>query len=1099
MYSFILNFVDQDKCLLFPQDDLLRANVIAANKEIEAQQIYVLNKLLSNNKYLIITNTSGLIKRLTSKEKYVENTFKINVGDDVDYSTLAKKLSVAGYQRVNKVSQSLQYSLRGEILDIFSINYAKPIRIDAPFDNVHSISYFDIATQRSLESLDSVTILPANEIIYSDNDIAEIEQQIQNNFLKYEDALSGEEKEKLLWNLKNDIEHLKLRENTQKAYQYSQFCNSAQDVLLDYIKEATLVIVDKDQVYETHDLLLEEQKQFYDELVSENKTIRGLEHYVSLEKAIKKASNKIYINAYSSSPKDIPFKFNYLRNSINNLDTLLLAIDDYRKHDYKVIITIDNKIQLDNLKEKLSTANIAFDFGNEIDLNNKKTHIMFGSLPSGFELEEEKLVFITSKEIFNVKQYNSRFVGQFRSGEIIQNFDELQPGDYVVHEYYGIGQYVDIVTRVVNGVHRDYLHIAYAGTDTLYTPLEQFHLIRKYAGREGARPKLNSLGSNKWDQTKKKISKRIDEITDVLLENQAKRIKRSGFAFPADDEFQIAFENQFPYELTIDQKQALEEIKLDMEKPTPMDRLLCGDVGFGKTEIAFRAAFKAISAGKMVALLCPTTLLARQHYEVALERFKGFDINIAHLSRLVPETLQKAVINDVNSGKIHFLIGTHRLLNSEIDYSNLGLLIVDEEQRFGVAQKEKIKTLCATTDILTLSATPIPRTLQMSLMGIRELSQINTPPQERMPIQIYVIPKKKMVIKELIERELQRKGQVFYLHNRIYSINSVARNIENQVKGATVGVVHGKMNKEDTEDVMMRFYDGEIDILVCTSIIENGIDVSNANLIIVDDAANFGLAQLYQIKGRVGRGNQIAYAYLLYSPGTVTETGKKRLKAIQDFAQLGSGYKVAQRDLMIRGAGDILGREQAGFIDSVGIEMYFKLVRDVMERKKKGEKEKVVKPVNMIDIDAYIPSDFVEKPYKIEIYQEIKQISSMRDLTEFEEKTRDIYGALPEEVELLFRKKRIDILIDKFARYISLVIDKGDYILIDLSKDFINIEASISNFVNGLGEYGSYLRLFPSTNQLTIKLNKKENWFDVYEKVIMVIGKIVVDSKNDEN
>jgi transcription-repair coupling factor (superfamily II helicase) len=1097
-YSFLLNFLDEKDCLLFPQDDLLRADVIAANKELEAQRIYVLHRLLTEKKHIIITNLSGFIKRLTDKDQFAKTIFKLKKGDEINIRDLSFKLADSGYQRVGKVNESLQFSNRGEILDIFSINYAKPVRIDSSYDVIDTISTFDISTQRSDKRIDEITILPANEIIYSDENIEEIRQNIDKNFQIYHANLRLDEKEKLEQNLDYDLEKIQDRSNPQKAYQYSSFSSSHQGTLVDYIDNPIILFSDEIQLNDSYSLLLKEQRKFYDELVSDLKTVKGLEYYVRLDN-IKNYNKKIIFKTFSTSNKDTEFKFGPLNNNINNVDTLITAIYDYERQNFKVLIALDNKIQFDTVSKRLKDENIDFSEVQGFSLSEKPVNITYLSLPISFELGEEKIAVITSHEIFRIKHAKSRFVGQFRSGTILQDYEQLEPGDYVVHEYYGIGQYIDVVTREVNGIHRDFLHIAYAGTDELYTPLEQFHLIRKYAGKEGAVPKLNSLGGTTWERTKKRIKDRIDEITDVLLENQAKRIEKVGIKYPEDDIFQQEFENNFPYELTPDQKQALIEIKEDMEKETPMDRLLCGDVGFGKTELAFRAAFKAINSGKLVAFLCPTTLLARQHYEVAIDRFKGFGINIGLLSRLVPEKEQRDVICRVNEGKIHLLIGTHRLLSDEINYDNLGLLIVDEEQRFGVAQKEKIKTLSALTDILTLSATPIPRTLQMSLVGLRSLSQINTPPQDRMPIQIYVIPKKNAVIKELIERELQREGQVFYLHNRISTINSVARNIEKSIPSARVGIVHGKMLKDDIEDVMVQFYDGDIDVLVCTSIIENGIDVSNANLIIVDDAANFGLAQLYQIKGRVGRSNRIAYAYLLYTPGAVTETGKKRLKAIQDFAQLGSGYKIAQRDLMIRGAGDLLGKEQAGFIDSVGIDMYLKMVKEVIDNKTVGKQKEEPKPVNMINIDAYIPSNFADKSDKIEIYQEIKEVTTIKDLQALEEKVRDIYGRLPSEVELLFRKKRIDIIVSKFGKYISSIEDKDDFILIELNENFSALRGGVSMLVAKLSKYATYLRIIPINNLYTLRLTKRDGWFEIYEDVIKTIGKIIIvkEQKNE--
>lgn len=1094
IYTLILNFLDEDECLLFPHDDLLRADAIAASKDLEAQRIYVMYKLLDGKKRVIITNASGTIRRLPNKKKFKDSILTLEPNDDVIIEEINSMFSILGYQRVNKINQSFQYAIRGEIIDIFSVNYANPVRIDTFYDQIHTISTFDLSTQRSMNELDKITVLPANEVIYNDEDLINIEKEIYESFHEMSQSLTQDERETLKQNLKFDIEQLKNRESSQVAYQYASLCSSIDATLLDYQEDSTIVLINKDQIIESINLLKWEAKEYFDELVSNKQTITGLEYYQRLENLLSKAKHIIEINELAKSENDFHFNLNSLNAVVNDYQTLLNAISFYKNKSFSIIISLDNEVQYKTIEKILIDNNFPCSLVNEPSISKNEIIITFAPIAIGFELEQEKVVVITSKEIFQSNRHESRFVGRFRSATILQNYEQLEPGDYIVHEYHGIGKFIDIKTILIDGVHRDFLHIAYRGKEELYTPLEQFQLVRKYAGREGAIPKLSSLNGKEWSKTKQKIQDRINEITDFLIENQAKRAQIAGFSFPEDDYFQHEFESRFPYELTTDQLKALEEIKEDMQKENPMERLLCGDVGFGKTEIAFRVAFKAINSGKMVAMLCPTTLLARQHYEVAIERFKGFGVNIGILSRLIKEKDQKRTIEAINEGKIHFIIGTHRLLNDEIKYDNLGLLIVDEEQRFGVVQKEKIKSLKHDVDILTLSATPIPRTLQMALVGIRGLSQINTAPHERMPIQTYVIPKRAPVIKELIERELQRKGQVFFLHNKITTINSVARKIEKLVKGARVAVVHGKMEKNDIEDVMINFYDGNVDVLVCTSIIENGIDVSNANLIIVDEAANFGLAQLYQIKGRVGRSNRIAYAFLLYTPGKVTETGKKRLKAIQDFAQLGSGYKIAQRDLMIRGAGDILGKEQAGFIDSVGIDMYFKMINDAISQKKYGKKEENTKITNLLNIDAYIPPQYVGKSDKIEIYQEIKESKSINDLEKLKNKTRDVYGRLPEEVVTLFRKKAIDLKIEKYSKYIQTVTEINNFVLITLATPFNKIQSSITLLVKKLSNFATHLRLINEKNHFIIKVNKIKGWFDVYENVINEIIDLI-----DEN
>ena len=723
----------------------------------------------------------------------------------------------------------------------------------------------------------------------------------------------------------------------------------------------------------------------------------------------------------------------------------------------------------------------------------EKLGICTVSLSEGFEIPALKLAYLSSNELFGKRSVSSRFTTRFKEATILKSYEDLKPGDYVVHEYNGIGQFIDVTTILDEGIHRDFLQIAYAGGEFLYVPLEQFRLVRKYSGREGAAPKLSRLSGSDWKKRKEGIKKKIDDLADRLIALYGTRAKEGGFAFPKDDEFQRQFEEEFPYELTRDQKEALVDIKRDMESPEAMDRLVCGDVGFGKTEVAFCAAFKAISAGKQVAMLAPTTLLARQHYDVAIGRFATFGVKIALFSRMVSPAEQKEAIEKLKNGQIDLAIGTHRLLSKEIAFKDLGLLIVDEEQRFGVEQKERIKEMKNQVDVLTLSATPIPRTLQMSLAGIRPISEINSPPQDRMPIETHVVPFKESIADELIQRELSSGGQVFYLHNRVDSIFAVASKMARRIQGASIGVVHGQMEKEQIEDTMEKFYEGEINVLICTSIVENGIDVPNANMIIVENASIFGLSQLYQIKGRVGRGNRIAYAYLMYPQGkNMNENARKRLSAIQEFTELGSGYKIAQRDLMIRGAGDILGSEQAGFIDSIGLDLYLKLLDEAVASKKSGILPPEVKPNRLFRLDAYIPKQYASKSDKIQLYQELEEIKTMEQLGSFQKKMKDIYGKLPEEVVLLITKKRIDILGEK-EEFESLE-EYDDRVVISLSDHFSRIDGIGNDLFNLVVPYLSFIRAGFSGKKLSITVKKvNDDWINDLEKVMKAVDKAYIN------
>ena len=716
-------------------------------------------------------------------------------------------------------------------------------------------------------------------------------------------------------------------------------------------------------------------------------------------------------------------------------------------------------------------------------------NLYVGKLASGLELIEEKVVILTAHELFGEVNVSKTKYFRFKDAKTLRNFQELNVGDYVVHDSYGIGQYLGIKTLDVKGYHKDYLYVAYAGDDTLYIPVEQFKMIRKYASADGKVPMIHALGSSKWTKAKQKAKNKIDDIADRLIELYAKRMSSPGFAFSKDNELQIDFENQFGYALTADQQRSVDEIKLDMEKPQPMDRLLCGDVGFGKTEVALRGAFKAILDHKQVAFLCPTTILSMQHFKTAIERFKNFPVEIALLNRFTSSKEKKRILKEVKEGKIDLLIGTHRILSKDVAFNDLGLLVIDEEQRFGVKQKEKIKEYRETIDVLSLSATPIPRTLQMSLMGIRGLSKIDTPPKNRLPVQTYVVEKNNTLIKQVIERELARDGQVFYLYNRTDQIANVAYKISSTVPNAKVAIGHGQMDKNELEDVMLRFMNKEFNVLICTTIIETGIDIPNANTMIVEDADKFGLAQLYQIRGRVGRSERGAYAYLLYKKDkSIQDDALKRLKAIKEFTELGSGYKIAMRDLSIRGSGDILGGKQAGFIDDIGFEMYMKILQDAINvRMHKDEKpEEEVKNLN-VSVDGYIPDDYVESDYeKLELYQRLDKAKTMSELNSLKAEFDDYYGNLPEAILTLIEKRKLEIL--SHYSIIEDIKDSGKQLEIIFSPNAFETISGDKLFLlaNQLFTKPAFKSL---DNKITIKINKHDQWLNRLNEFIETLSK----------
>ena len=1085
IYSSLVSFLSKDEVLLFPSDELIRAETIAQSKEMSAHRLYVLDEILKRKNVIVVANLSSALRYLPSPTLFKEQTFSLKVGGHYNILDIKKKLISDGYSLVNKIDQSLQFAIRGDVLDIFSVNNDNPVRIEFFDDEIESIRYFDIAKQTSVKTTDSVTILPATDILLSDKEKALGSEKLYAALQKEQDILSYSDFEKI----RDTVDDLafQLSEGTidEKLYKYYGFLTENHYSIFDYCQDFTRVLVDLPAINSSFNILQNDSHMYLSELYENGKALPRLEIYQDLNRVVDE-NNCITTSSLIDSPdaitypiKNVPFQASKANDAIN-------IIQSYLNDSYQIVLALNNKEHIFTIQQLLDFHHIKYQMVDGFNLPKANCiGITLTNLNSGFVLTDEKIVYLTSAELFNEKIRTARFDNRFKEATILRSYEELEPGDYVVHEYQGIGQFIALQTLEVEGVHKDYLKIAYWGNEFLYVPLAQFQLVRKYLGKEGMTPRLSHLHSKDWENTKKKVKARVNDLAERLMQLYVERSKITGFAFQEDDEFQEAFENEFEYPLTRDQQRALDEIKRDMEAPAPMDRLLCGDVGFGKTEVAFRAAFKAILSGKQVAILCPTTLLARQHYELALKRFANFDVNIAVFSRLISTKDQKKFLTMIEEGKAHLIIGTHRLLSKNIHFKELGLLIVDEEQRFGVEQKERIKELKNNVDVLTMSATPIPRTLQISLIGVRSMSKIDTPPQDRMPIQTYVTPFKMDVVKELIERELGRNGQVFFLHNNVATLYNRVATLQKMMPNVTFGVAHGKMDREDIEDVMMRFYDGSIDVLVSTSIIENGIDVPNANMIIVEDSENYGLSQLYQIKGRVGRSNRIAYAYLMYSEFKVlNEKAQKRLKALQDFTELGSGYKIAQRDLMIRGAGDILGPEQAGFIDSIGLDMYIKLLNEAIKEKMEGEtkEEEKVDFNPTLHVDAYIPNSYAKEGDKIELYQDILHAPSTEDLLVIKEKTRDIYGRLPDEVEALFTKRNIDLLV-RDAHVLKLE-EKSKFVEILLGDEYINIKGIGNILFEALIPFLAFVKISYANNVFKIQLSKGKKWISDLESIL---------------
>lgn len=996
LYERMISFLNEDECALFGADESLRVEAIASSPEMRANKVETLASLLKNTNQVVITCPSGLLRHLPSPELFKEGCFTLKVGNIQDPEELKRKLIKIGYYQSSHIDQPLTFASRGGVIDIFSINHTQPVRIEFFDDEIESIRFFDVTTQQTIVPIQEIDIVPASDLLFSEEDSDEIQNGVSNLLNKLDDVM-------LSSSIENDLELIKQNICESRLYPYTAFLKHNYS-LCDYLDHPILIYSAPELIEESTKHLITETTAYLQEMVQEKKLLPKFTVFHEYD-SVGKNCKKVVEDPIHNQLVDIEEL--HLPNESLNLKLRLLK-------EYKQVIIAIHEKELERIKQACIEEKIKYHLIQENDSIHDGFNICIDSFTQGFIYHD--FVVVSESELFEIHRHTGRYENKFKNAEVIHNYDELEKGDYVVHAQHGVGQYLGIETREIQGAIRDFLRIIYRGNAELLVPLEQFRLVRKFVSREGVVPKLNKLGSDEWEKTKKRLEENVNNIAERLVNLYSEREQHIGHAYASDSELQKEFENEFPYELTRDQAKAVADVKKDMESDKPMDRLVCGDVGFGKTEIAIRASFKAASENKQVAVLCPTTILAEQHFHTFEKRFKNYPFTIRVLDRFVTPQNVKNTLNELKEGKVDILIGTHRILSKDVIFKDLGLLVVDEEQRFGVEHKERIKEMKTGIDVLTLSATPIPRTLQMSLIGIRQLSQLETPPDNRYNVQTYVVEKSRSLVVDAIEKELSRDGQVFYLYNNIDKIYNIARTLQHDIKDAKIGIVHGKMNREDVENVMLQFTNKEINILVCTTIIENGIDIPNANTILIDNAQDFGLSQIYQIKGRVGRSNRVAYAYLLVPPRKqLNETASKRLQAVKEFARLGSGYKIALRDLTIRGAGDILGPNQSGFIDTVGIDMYMEMLEEAINKKKGIQKEEkqVIKRAN-INSTSYIPQKFAPDDFdKLSMYQEIDRITSEEELSTYQNKVKDEYGKLPNEVDMLFTKRKLDILLNE--------------------------------------------------------------------------------------
>ena len=946
-----------DKVLFFPMDDFLTSEAISVSPEFKAERIDTLNKLINDDKYIVVTNLMGYLRYLPLPSLWKDSNVNISVNCDYDRDSLLNKLYNMGYIRNVLVNETGNIGVRGYVIDIFPIMEENPVRIEFWGDTVTSIKYFDVDTQRSISEIDNICIYPFTEFLLNDYSIDFINSQ------KY---------------LAN----------------YGSVAS-----IYDYINDGICFFSDYNLILNSYSTLVDTIMD-YDANYSADIKTNYMNSFTDI--VIK---HSVYImnfdNVVNKSVKSLKFSINNIENYDNNYEKLKSDLLNYVKNNKTVIICVLDKNMASRISDYLEIDDIIYT--DECNIINGKINLIIKSIPRGFIYGN--YIVISYVDIFslgnNVKKYKSKF----KTGTRTSNILDINKGDFVVHEMFGIGIYDGLVTIPKNGMKKDYLKIIYADDDILYIPVENIDRISKFSGKDGVGVKLNSLSNDNWQKKKGKVKAKLESIADDLLKVSADRELKVGFAFKKDDENQKMFDSGFVYTETPDQIKAINDIKREMESSKPMDMLLCGDVGYGKTEVAFRAMFKAVDSGKQVAYLCPTTILSNQQYTSCIERFKDFPVRIELLNRFVDKSRQKKIIDDLEKGLVDIVFGTHRLLSNDIKYRDLGLLVVDEEQRFGVTHKEKIKQYKSTVDVLTLSATPIPRTLQMSMSGVRSLSLIETAPQERYPIQTYVLEENNLVIKDAIYKELSRNGQTFILYNNVNNIETKVNEFRSLVPEAKIDYAHGQMNKVTLENKMNNFINNKFNVLVCTTIIETGIDIPNVNTLIILDADRFGLSQLYQIRGRIGRSNKIGYAYLMYGKNKfLTDTAIKRLDVIREFTELGSGFKIAMRDLSIRGAGDILGREQSGFIDSIGIELYLKMLNEAV-RKSKGEKiieedtKKNDKP--LIEVSTHISDSYIsDVELKILIHKKINEVKDETTLNDIRDELSDRFGKISEEMEI---------------------------------------------------------------------------------------------------
>lgn len=1099
LVSDLISILGEELVYPFLVDDAPMVEFLMSSQEKIISRVEALRFLTdSSKKGILVCNIAASRLILPSPNAFKDSIVKISVGEEYDQHAFIHQLKENGYRKVTQVQTQGEFSLRGDILDIFEMSQLEPCRIEFFGDEIDGIRSFEVETQLSKENKIELTIFPASDMLLREKDYQRGQSALEKQISKTLSPILKSYLEEILSSFHQKQSHADSRK-------FLSLCYDKTWTVFDYIEKDTPIFFDDYQkLMNQYEVFERELAQYFTEELQNSKAFSDMQYFSDIEQIYKKQSPVTFFSNLQKGLGNLKFdkiyQFNQypMQEFFNQFSFLKEEIERYKKMDYTIILQSSNSMGSKTLEDMLEEYQIKLDSRDKTSICKESVNLIEGNLRHGFHFVDEKILLITEHEIFQ-KKLKRRFRRQHVSNaERLKDYNELEKGDYVVHHIHGIGQYLGIETIEIKGIHRDYVSVQYQNGDQISIPVEQIHLLSKYISSDGKAPKLNKLNDGHFKKAKQKVKNQVEDIADDLIKLYSERSQLKGFAFSADDDDQDAFDDAFPYVETDDQLRSIEEIKRDMQASQPMDRLLVGDVGFGKTEVAMRAAFKAVNDHKQVVILVPTTVLAQQHYTNFKERFQNFAVNVDVLSRFRSKKEQTATLEKLKNGQVDILIGTHRVLSKDVVFADLGLMIIDEEQRFGVKHKETLKELKKQVDVLTLTATPIPRTLHMSMLGIRDLSVIETPPTNRYPVQTYVLEKNDSVIRDAVLREMERGGQVYYLYNKVDTIVQKVSELQELIPEASIGYVHGRMSEVQLENTLLDFIEGQYDILVTTTIIETGVDIPNANTLFIENADHMGLSTLYQLRGRVGRSNRIAYAYLMYRPEkSISEVSEKRLEAIKGFTELGSGFKIAMRDLSIRGAGNLLGKSQSGFIDSVGFELYSQLLEEAIAKRNGNANTRTKGNAELVlQIDAYLPDTYIsDQRHKIEIYKKIRQIDNRVNYEELQEELIDRFGEYPDVVAYLLEIGLVKSYLDKV--FVQRVERKDNKITIQfekvtqrlfLAQDYFKA-LSVTNLKAGIAENKGLMELVFDVQ------NKKD--YEILEG-LLIFGESLLEIKESK-